>query len=361
MACLAPDKCVCKPDYKKVDSHCEPICSFTADNFECINAKCVAPNECECLEGFRRVSEFQCEPICTNGCSNGYCHEPEVCECHQGYEKNSAGVCEPICDPGCINAECVAPNTCQCFESFAKYLKPNECLERHVINDRESCLRSCQHGTCSDDGLCVCASGFEMFNGKCLKICDKECHNGKCLEDQCVCPENYRLSENSTACMPICSFEDGHDCISGTCVAPQTCQCFDGYKFLDSRNCTCVPMCDPQCINGICLEGGCVCHENFYNISDYECIKNCTAGTKWVFDECIEYSSFEVFGTEEIEEFFNATSSTEPVTSYEETSEDESDAFEDDDEDEDDDDEGSSTSTENSPTQTFGRSESNCV
>lgn len=328
MACLGPNKCLCKPEYKRTnDSYCEPICSFTTDNFECINAKCVSPGVCECLDGYRRISEFQCEPICSS-CLNGDCVSPEVCECLEGYENNSEGVCEPICDPNCVNAKCVSPNQCKCDKGFEKYLKSHECLENHIIKDRESCLKSCQHGTCSDHG-CICDSGYEMYNGKCLKVCTKECENGKCLEDQCVCPKNYKLSENSTSCLPICAFEDEHDCIEGTCVAPQTCKCFDGYRFLDARNCTCVPMCSPQCINGVCTEDGCICHENFYNISDYECIKNCSEGYKWIYDECIEESTFDSFETDDGEEISHDKSTTETFTSFESSTDDDN---EDDDE-----------------------------
>lgn len=309
MACLAPNRCVCKPEYKKLnESHCEPICSFTVDNFECINARCVAPSQCECNEGYRNISHFQCEPICEN-CVNGECVAPEVCECSDGYEKNSNEVCAPICDPSCINGKCVAPNSCECDANHEKYLKSHECLEKNVIKDRQSCHKSCKHGTCSESGVCVCESGYEMYNGKCSRTCDKECANGMCLEDLCVCSEDYKLAENGTTCLPICSFEDGHDCLMGTCVAPQTCKCFDGYRFLDDRNCTCIPMCEPMCINGVCTEDGCICHENFYSISDFECIKNCSEGFTWVYDECIEDMTFDSGGVED--ETTTAESETE--------------------------------------------------
>lgn len=293
MACLAPDKCLCKPEYKKVnETSCEPICSFTTDNFECINADCVAPNKCECHEGFRKVSEFQCDPVCSN-CKNGDCVSPEVCECHEGFSKGQDGSCEPVCNPECINGQCVAPNTCECHESYEKHLSNHECLERHVIKDRQSCLLSCHNGTCSDNGTCICDSGFEMFNGKCLSLCNQTCGvGGKCLENQCVCFDGYKLNENSTSCVPVCAFEDDHDCINGFCVAPQTCQCFEGYHLLPTKNCTCVLMCDPPCINGICTEDGCVCHNNFYNISGHECAKHCPPGFKWMFDECFEERDF---------------------------------------------------------------------
>ena len=363
MACMAPNKCFCKPNYKKInESYCEPLCSFTTDSFECINAKCVAPDECECFEGHRKVSDFQCEPICTN-CHNGECVATNMCECYEGYKINLEGSCEPICDPECINAKCVAPNSCECDESYEKYVKKHECFEKRVVKDQQSCLLSCHDGVCSDNGICICGSGFEMLNEKCLKTCDKKCANGKCLEDQCVCFDGYKLNKNSTECEPICAFEDGHDCVNGICVAPQTCQCFNGYHLLPTKNCTCVLMCNPPCINGVCTEDGCVCHKNFYNISKHECIKDCNEGFKWVYDDCIEDNSQELFGNDDIEDSTDLTTLTDYDTSTDTSTEvsecttdhifligissEEDDEGED--EDEDDDDEASAESTTIAP------------
>lgn len=224
--CAGPNQCECNSDYKKLNAtHCEPICSFTEEDFDCINARCFEPNKCQCHEGFYPISEFQCEPICIN-CNNGDCIAPYQCDCHDGYEKlNDDETCTPICNPKCINADCVSPNVCMCHRNYEKYLVPNECLERHVIKDRQDCLRTCTNGSCNKNGTCLCHYGYEMYNGKCLKICTKKCTNGKCLENQCVCPPQYQLSvDDNSTCLPICSFEDGHDCINGKCVAPNTCK-----------------------------------------------------------------------------------------------------------------------------------------
>ncbi|KAG5675232.1 hypothetical protein PVAND_005153 [Polypedilum vanderplanki] len=286
--CIEPNKCACGNDYKKFNAtHCEPVCKFTEEEFECINARCFEPNKCRCHDGYYPISEFQCEPYCDPQCINGECIAPNQCECHEGFEKNSDGSCVPACHPNCINADCIQPNVCRCHANFEKYLRPNECLKRHVIKDRQDCMRICRNGSCSNNGTCICNYGYEMYSGKCSKICNKKCTNGKCLENQCVCPNDYRLSSDNSTCLPVCAFEDGHDCINGVCIAPNTCKCYPGYRFLNNQNCTCVPMCDPQCINAICTENGCKCHEGFYNISSYECIKNCSVGYTWVYDECM--------------------------------------------------------------------------
>lgn len=325
-ACQYPNVCQCRPRYRKVNStFCEPICAFTDEEFECINGHCIAPNKCQCFDDYKAVagSPFQCEPICHN-CINGDCLAPGVCECYADYEKNEDGICVPVCNPECINGVCQAPNECVCYENFRKYLNHYECLEQQVLKDRQKCQRSCVNGGCSDNGTCICNYGYEMYSGKCSKICNKNCGAGKCLENQCVCPQGYRL-ENST-CAPICAFEDDHDCINADCVAPQICRCHEGFKFLDNRNCTCVPMCSPSCVNGICTEDGCICHQGFYNISDFECIKNCSEGFVWFVDDCVNEDDLKIF-EDQTTESLNVTEDEEVVSSQETSYEDEFDVL----------------------------------
>lgn len=128
--------------------------------------------------------------------------------------------------------------------------------------------------------------------------------------------------------MPICSFEDGHDCINGNCVAPNICECFPGYRFLDDRNCTCVPICNPPCINGYCTVDGCICHENFYNISEYECERSCDEGYIVVGNDCMDKFEYDrLFGITELEEttpeFVVLSTVTESTTITETTTEEE--------------------------------------
>lgn len=194
-----------------------------------------------------------------------------------------------------------------------------------MIQDQEDCKKLCtSNGSCNGTGTCICDYGYDLHEGRCAKICNKNCGKGRCLENKCVCPENYRL-ENST-CVPICAFEDNHDCINGECIGPNVCRCFDGYKFLDNRNCTCVPMCNPTCINAICTEDGCMCHDGFYSVNEYECAKNCSEGFIWLVDECIEEMSFD--SEEETTNFGSSTTQFEGLTSYEDESSGDDDDFE---------------------------------
>jgi hypothetical protein len=169
---------------------------------------------------------------------------------------------------------------------------------------------NCQRGTCNEKGDCLCPLNYELHNGKCEEICNLSCGNGKCLGNRCICNEGYRSSENGTFCNPVCAFEDDHDCIEGICIAPQVCQCFEGFKFLDSRNCTCVPMCNPSCIHGICTKEGCKCHEGFFEISEFECQKNCSEGYIAIGESCVEATDYtEIFGNNEDEDEHKTTKS----------------------------------------------------
>ena len=49
--------------------------------------------------------------------------------------------------------------------------------------------------------------------------------------------------------------------MNGICVAPELCQCNNGYEL---RNESCIPTCSGGCENGICTEPGvCSCLDGF--------------------------------------------------------------------------------------------------
>uniref|UniRef100_A0A1I8MJU6 Wnt inhibitory factor 1 n=1 Tax=Musca domestica TaxID=7370 RepID=A0A1I8MJU6_MUSDO len=84
----------------------------------------------------------------------------------------------------------------------------------------------------------------ELYNTVLIEIC---------------CPHfgPVRLMGN-TLCQPYCQ-----SCHNGKCIAPEVCQCYDGYVLSDNKDC--VFTCPISCLNGRCnlLRGGCLCNSGY--------------------------------------------------------------------------------------------------
>lgn len=72
--------------------------------FQFVGDKCVkirSDSICSCPSGYQSNadSEFcKCEPVCDNICENGQCVAPNVCQCNEGYERDDEfGVCRGKC------------------------------------------------------------------------------------------------------------------------------------------------------------------------------------------------------------------------------------------------------------------------
>ncbi len=106
-------KYFCCSGYTRWNKKCLPKCDQ-----QCLNSQCTKPNECTCLKGYKPLSQFKCEPECTN-CTSGYCTAPEKCSCYRGFKNNEdKSSCLPICDPECLNGECIEPDLCRCFDGL---------------------------------------------------------------------------------------------------------------------------------------------------------------------------------------------------------------------------------------------------
>lgn len=79
-------------------------------------------------------------------------------------------------------------------------------------------------------------------------------------------------------------------------------------------------MCQPSCVNAICTLDGCICHVGFFNISNSECIKNCSEGFVWFVDDCVEEVDLEIFEDDSTTELFNKFTEEEELVSSNETS-----------------------------------------
>uniref|UniRef100_T1GG70 Uncharacterized protein n=1 Tax=Megaselia scalaris TaxID=36166 RepID=T1GG70_MEGSC len=67
-----------------------------------------------CCEGYLKINN-NCEPICDPNCVQGKCVAPNNCSCDLGFRKDEhdPSVCIPDCKPECIEGQyCSAPNEC---------------------------------------------------------------------------------------------------------------------------------------------------------------------------------------------------------------------------------------------------------
>lgn len=268
--------------------------------------RCMPPPG-ECREGYERIADNRCVPVCEPGTQRdpyGYC-VPQSCpddqysnlpgrcqepECLPGYDRYQ-GTCLPSCQTGYSRGQdgtCVPP-----FQG---------CPEGTLTFDGQ-CMPDCQPGYVQDPvtGACSpetrgCEPGTELVRGQCVPLCEtgslrnnaglcvptgcptgEEKVNGTCLprcapplvrdaKNRCVCPQG---TENVNGkCQPLCR-EGMVRSASGQCTCPS------GLEFLGGQ---CVPQCKKGLVRdgkGNCVEPACPDgQENFRG----RCVKMCPQG-----------------------------------------------------------------------------------
>lgn len=118
-----------------------------------------------------------CAAFCEN-CTNGICVAPNDCECLGGFKLTENNVCEQICQPECIFGECVN-GTCICEDGLQ--LINGTCVDDSNIPEWDDVIEttenvesppydpicgtnneSCTNGTCVSPGECKCFDGYEI-------------------------------------------------------------------------------------------------------------------------------------------------------------------------------------------------------
>ncbi|EFO99716.1 CRE-APX-1 protein [Caenorhabditis remanei] len=178
--------------------------------------KCVAPNQCSCINGFNGTQCEQCLPRA--GCVNGGCHNgvPNTCKCRDGFIGDRCDIDIKICSlqkPCANGGQCSIDSKsstgykCECpFDFIGPQCKT-------ALNEVR-CAASAQH-VCQNGGACIsmdektiqckCPKGF---TGKfCEYGTHKDCSMMKCSEtatchmsgDLAICVEN----EKTTVIPPV--------------------------------------------------------------------------------------------------------------------------------------------------------------
>lgn len=77
--------------------------------------------------------------------------------------------------------------------------------------------------------------------------------NSDCGEPNvCLCREGYGEGYNETewnVCYPQCGDSDNNGCLNGHCIAPDYCECYDGFEKRSDDALKCVP-----CTGGHCRD-----------------------------------------------------------------------------------------------------------
>ncbi|XP_066156668.1 protein draper-like isoform X2 [Euwallacea fornicatus] len=217
-----------------------------------------------CCDGYsKNLAENLCVPECSNDCFNGHCVAPNKCQCNQGFGGDNCNVTCPHgrygenCSSTCncpIQARCDPSNgECHCNPGFTGYHCEDRCVSGTYGNN---CTKECkcENGYCHHvTGNCQCHPGYKGYS--CDKLCPKG-HYGEYCELKCKCQNSNETCNH----------------VTGTCL------CNDGWT---------KPDCSQKCPEGFwgrnCSQS-CRCSTGSCNHSDGTCI--CSPG--WTGIGCSE-------------------------------------------------------------------------
>ena len=132
-----------------------------------------------------------------------------------------------------------------------------------------------------------------MMQNICEPVCTQGCISGKCVAPEtCECLEDYENSGDGI-CVPVCN----DDCSNGKCVLPNICLCDPGY--VKDRDDKCEPECSINCtINGKCIAPKvCECNQGYAmdlnGMCAPVCSDGCVNGICLAPEECVCLPGFE--------------------------------------------------------------------
>ncbi|CAG9335039.1 unnamed protein product [Blepharisma stoltei] len=328
---LVGEECHCLPGFcgKFCDAKC-PDCSGHGK----YKGSC-----CECDDGYFGAN---CEISCKNRCSgNGKCEEG-ICNCESGWEGDDCSI-DMRCNNDCNQRGFCEHGVCKCYMGYGgpeceHTICPMNCTilsvryelytdaGYHTYKSREDipltlqgtpifevitsggfcnaktercecypgysgtmcdiqipCPRNCSsssHGTCQENGLCKCKTGWRGDDCS-MKPCINDCSgNGICTpKGECICNSGYTG--------PDCSDFCPNDCSGNGICENSVCQCNSGFT---GHDCSQAKRCPGDCsYRGSCTLGKCVCDPGYYGEAcEYEiaCPKECNYHGKCKQGKC---------------------------------------------------------------------------
>ena len=236
------------------DSHCLPDCVDGGNLYDCKNCECWVP---------------------TTGC----CKEQYACMT-TGSKLPRNGICEPYCTPdpdtGAVchgHGTCQAPNSCACNPGWNTTQDCLTCDTVHYGSTCEACRVGSDGAVCSHHGTCD-GAGTMSGDGACS--CDAGWADGSDSTPCSQCAQGYGPPGDCS------QFVCAQTCQHGTCSAPNTCTCLNGWSGASCDTTTCAditPTGSPECSgNGKCTAPDvCTCKEGFQGTACEVGIAECCA------------------------------------------------------------------------------------
>ncbi|KAK1329203.1 hypothetical protein QTO34_011383 [Cnephaeus nilssonii] len=257
---------------------CVPLCVQ-----ECVHGRCVAPNQCQCVQAWRGddcssdcppgVWGPQCDKPCSCGNSSSCDPKSGACSCPSGLQPPH---CLQPCSPGRYGPACQLSCNCRgapCDPQTGACFCPPD---RTGPSCEVSCVRDAVGLLCPSTSPCHNGGVFEASRGSCScppgwmgaictlpcaqgfhgPSCSQECrcHNGGLCDPvtgQCSCAPGYTGERCREEC-PVGHF--GQDCA-------ETCDCAPGARCFPNGAC----LCEHGFTGHRCTER--LCPEGFYGLS----------------------------------------------------------------------------------------------